>query len=410
MVVARDSRESGGALVRAACRGIHAAGGTAIDTGVVPTPTACIATAHTHACSGIIITASHNPAQYNGYKMIHPSGRLFNAEECAQLYSHVADSAIADHTLHTAAGHPDESFDPVPVHCDAIVAAVDASAIAAAHIRIAVDTINAAAAAVVPSLLQRLGVEYVLVNGDMHGRFAHNPEPRPQHLTQLRDVLASEPTMWAGFAFDPDADRLAPMSERGEEISEEYTLGLAAAAVLPRHPGCIATNLSTSMLVDDIARSCDARVIRTKIGEANVVSAVLSENCVLGGEGNGGVIYPPVSLVRDGLCGCALIVDLMARQTQTISQLTAQWPRYVLAKEKITLDTIDADTAFMRVAEAFPEARRDGTDGLKLSLDGAWIHIRASNTEPILRCYAESSSRHYTDRLVNRTIQAIRHQ
>ncbi len=407
MIVARDSRTTGPELCRAVFRGIHAAGGNVLDIGIAPTPTACVAVEHTHASGGIIITASHNPSQYNGYKMIHSQGRLFNADECKHLYSLISASTVDEESLSNSSAHADQSMDAGIEHRRRILDRIDSNLIRNSQIHIAIDATNGAAPRVYPALLDELQVTCSAINDSPDGNFAHNPEPRPEHLRDLQKLLHADAKMWGGFAFDPDADRLASLSESGDPISEEYTLGFAAANILARKSGCIATNLSTSMLIDDIARSYNSSVIRTIIGEANVVEALRENNCILGGEGNGGVIYPPVSSVRDGLCALALIIELMARTHNTLSQLTQGWPRYYMHKEKITLDGLDADTAIARAASAFPDAAFDTRDGCKMILGNTWVHLRASNTEPILRCYTEAPDARQAQELAAKAIESI---
>jgi phosphomannomutase len=280
--------------------------------------------------------------------------------------------------------------DAVRPHIERIVAAVDVKAIRKARIKVAVDSINGAAGAIFPQLLERLGVEWVGVHNKLDGDFTHNPEPRPEHLQDLSRLLASTDGLWAGFAFDPDADRLALMGERGQSLTEELTLVLALENILGKKKSPVATNLSTSMMVDDVAREFGVRVIRTKIGEANVVEAMAANGCAVGGEGNGGVIYPAVSTVRDGLAAMALILELMAVRNKPAGALAARWPSYFIVKEKIPCGGNNPAALIAGLAGQFKGETTDIQDGFKIIRSYGWVHVRPSNTEPIVRCYAEA--------------------
>jgi phosphomannomutase len=392
IVIGRDTRPTGPALTRAAARGIFAAGGVPVDIGIAPTPTVCVAVPELRANSGIIITASHNPLPYNGYKMVHSSGRLFRGDECEEVYSafkagdYPKNSEFVKH-----GGEPFESADVSSVHIDKILACVDAALIRSKNIRIAVDSINGAAGAVFPKLLSALSVRWEGVNNKLDGDFVHNPEPRPEHLGDLRRLLSGG-GFWGGFVFDPDADRLATMGEAGQEISEEMTLALALQNILSKKADNVATNLSTSMVIDDVAAKYGVAVVRTKIGEAHVVEGMRANRCIAGGEGNGGVIYPAVCMARDGLTGLAVILEEMAKTDKKLYELAMDWPIYYIVKEKIPCVDTDPSVLIGKLNQVFADEKRDMTDGLKIIRDYGWVHLRASNTEPIIRCYAEAKS------------------
>lgn len=397
VAIGRDTRPSGSRLVNACTRGFHAAGARVIDLGVCPTPTVCVATPLTGADIGVILTASHNPAPYNGYKMVHASGRLCNGSECQRVYEQFLEDAGS--ALAGGIGTADSTFDPLPAHIDAICRQIDEPAIRAAGLFIAIDAINGAAAVIVPALLHRLGVRWTGVHTDPSGNFAHDPEPRPEHLKELSSLAAKSEGLWGGFAFDPDADRLAPMGERGEALSEEFTLALALDALFPRTGGPAAVNLSTSMLVDDVARAHKTSIVRSCIGEANVVAAMQASGCPVGGEGNGGVIYPAISTVRDGPAALAVILGHMAASGKRLTQLTSMWPSYSIIKIKIPLRDIHSSQVMVALRSRFSNERTDTLDGLKIVRDYGWVHLRASNTEPILRCYAEAATRQQAQEL-----------
>jgi phosphomannomutase len=405
IVVSRDTRPTGPALAAAICDGITAGGGTAVDIGIAPTPTACVAVQHFRASCGIMITASHNPLPYNGYKMIRAGGRLFTGKECDEVYRAFSrqgtDAAIA------ASGTAAKKKDAIRPHIEKILAAVDVKAIRKARMKVAVDSINGAAGAIFPQLLERLGVEWVGVHNKLDGDFTHNPEPRPEHLQDLSRLLAATSGLWGGFAFDPDADRLALMGEQGQSLTEELTLVLALENILTKIKSPVATNLSTSMMVDDVAREFGVRVVRTKIGEANVVEAMAANGCAVGGEGNGGVIYPAISTVRDGLAAMALVLELMALRGKPVSALAARWPGYFIVKEKIPCGENPAAVITTLIGQ-FKHETIDVQDGLKIIRSYGWVHVRPSNTEPIVRCYAEAVTEKQARELARMVMEKIR--
>ena len=393
VVVGRDTRPSGAILARAAFQGIRAAGGCPVDIGIAPTPTTCVAVQTLRACCGIILTASHNPLPYNGYKMVHPSGRLFSGDECDAVYAefhkgNYPAQSLFDNQPNIAA----ETIDAIDLHIQTILSAVDVAMIKNAHLHIAVDAINGAANAILPRLCEKLGVMWTGINTGLDGNFVHNPEPRPEHLQELSQLLSQKSGFCGGFAFDPDADRLALMGEKGEPISEEMTLALGLENILERKSGPVATNLSTSMVIDDVAKKYGCTVFRTKIGEANVVEGMRAHNCIAGGEGNGGIIYPAISVVRDGPAALALICELMARKKTCLAQLAGKWPVYPIVKEKISSAGCNVQKTIAALAKRFSGEQVDLQDGLKIIRSYGWVHIRPSNTEPIVRCYAEAQS------------------
>ncbi|MBD3318143.1 MAG: phosphoglucosamine mutase, partial [Chitinivibrionales bacterium] len=387
----RDTRPSGAEMAAAVMRGVRLAGGTPVDVGIAPTPTICFAVSHCGAAAGVIITASHNPLPYNGYKMVHGSGRLFSGAECERVYEvfrngdYPAESAFAEEP-----SEPAEAIDAVTPHIERILSAVKVSTVREAGVRVAVDSINGAAGVAFPVLLEKLGVAWRGVHNELDGNFVHNPEPRPEHLTDLAALLAEDNSLWGGFAFDPDADRLAPMAEAGGAMSEEMTFALALENVLERERSDVVTNLSTSMVIDDVAREYGVKVVRTPIGEANVVAAMREGAPAVGGEGNGGVIYPRISTVRDGLTALALIIELMARRRKRLGELAGRWPVYPIIKEKITLGDQPHQEILDKLASRFANETVDRRDGLKIIREYGWVHLRPSNTEPIMRCYAEA--------------------
>jgi len=409
IVVGRDTRASGKVMAEAIFRGIRAAGGVPLDLGIAPTPTTCVCVAALNASSGIIITASHNPGQYNGYKMVHKSGRLYRADECQTVYDAFhRGEYLSSEDYDKFPAIAEKSIDGASIHIEKILKKIDVNIIRRASLRIAIDSINGAAGAVFPQLLEKLSVKWVGVNNKLDGDFVHNPEPRPEHLQGLSDLLKKTPDLWGGFVFDPDADRLATMGENGQEISEEFTLALALDNLLNRKKSPVTTNLSTSMLIDDVGAKYGVNVIRSKIGEANVVEEMEKHDCLYGGEGNGGVIFPEVSSARDGLCAMALILELMAARRKKLTELVSEWPQYSIVKEKLSCEGMDPRVVLKKVDELFPSEKKNRLDGLKIIRDYGWVHLRASNTEPIIRCYAEARSSQQAKQLAEMVLSAAR--
>ena len=408
VLVGRDTRPSGEALVKAAFRGIHCAGGIPVDIGIAPTPTTCFATAHFRAACGIIITASHNPLPYNGYKMVHSTGRLYSGSECEEIYRQFHRGEYpSEKEMLKFSDKPDYVYDAINPHIDKIFSIVDTEVIKNSGIKIAVDSINGAAGIIFPKLCDVLSIKWKGVNNKLDGDFVHNPEPRPEHLSDLAGLLKADPDFWGGFAFDPDADRLATMGEHGEPVSEEMTLVMAIENVLQKEKSDVVVNLSTTMLIDEIARNHGVSAIRTKIGEANVVEGMKHHGACIGGEGNGGVIYPKISTARDGLAGMALIVELMAKTGKRLSELISQWPTYPIIKEKILIDSTKASDVIKNLKHYFQNENLDTQDGLKIIRNYGWVQVRPSNTEPILRCYAEAKTKRQARELADMVINRI---
>jgi phosphomannomutase len=409
VIIGRDTRPSGKEIEKWLCQGIRAAGGIPISIGIATTPTTCFAAKHFGANSGIIITASHNPHPYNGYKPVHSSGRLLNDAESSAIYKEYnAGNYLSDEEFAKFANTPEKiETTAVSAHCNAILKSVDVNLIKSAKIKIAIDSINGAASGAFPELLEKLGVKWEGVNVKLDGDFVHNPEPRPAHLTDLHNLLKSKNNFWAGFAFDPDGDRLVTMGEQGEPICEEMTLALSMMSVLASKKSDVATNLSTSMVIDDVAKNFGVKVIRTKIGEANVVDAIRANNLLLGGEGNGGVIYPAVSMVRDGLVGLALIIECMAKNGKKLTQLTSLYKEYPIVKEKISIDGLNPAEILAKLTKVFANEKIDTQDGLKIIYNDGWVHIRSSNTEPIMRVYAEAITQEKANELAKMVMEKV---
>ncbi len=394
VVVARDTRPSGAAFAAVAAAALCQTGCRVVDLGVCSTPAAKLMVAALGAKGAIIITASHNPAPWNGLKLVRADGVFLNAEEGARVEAlfHAGEFRCA--AAGQLATHDSEAV--VAHHVERIVNYVDAAAIGRAGFKVAVDPCNGTGALVVARLLDALGVEVVLINARPDGDFAHDPEPVPANLVQLGQAVRDHGCA-IGFAIDPDADRVALVNSRGAPVGEDYTLALAVQTVTAQRPGPVVTTLSTSQAVTDAAAMHDCPVLLTAVGEVHVVEKMMAAGAVVGGEGNGGVIVADCGPSRDAAVGLALVLEAMACTGRSLEDLIAALPSYAIDKRKITCTPEQLATALAALRDRYPQAHvHPVRDGSKLYLSGRlecpWIHLRASNTEPIVRVIAESAS------------------
>jgi len=399
VVLGRDTRPSGEMFAAAAAAGLLAAGCEVTQLGVVMTPTAAHAVRSGGYAGGVLITASHNPAPWNGVKFLDARGLAPSASRAAEIAVLRAQRRFGTRT---------QGFKPLRIedqagerHVDAVLAAVEVDTLPLRGLRVVLDSVNGAGCLDTPALLAGLGCELLHLNGEPTGDFAHEPEPVEANLGQLCRAVRQQRAA-IGLAQDPDGDRLAIVDERGTYVGEEYTLALAARSVLSRRPGPVAANLSTSRLIDAIAERYGVPVVRTPVGEANVAAAMLARGCVVGGEGNGGVIDPRISLVRDSLSAMSLVLQLMAATGQTVSQLVADLPRFAMVKQKLECPRERATAAAEAVARAFATERVNRADGTRVDFAEGWVHVRPSNTEPIVRIFAEASDEPTARRLLER--------
>lgn len=393
VVLARDTRPSGAAFAQAAAAALRQTGCRVVDVGACSTPGAKLMVAALAAEGAIIITASHNPAPWNGLKLVRADGVFLNAAEGA----HVEEIFRTGQFRRVASGafEARDANAVVARHVKRIVDYVDADAIRRAGFKVVVDPCNGTGALLAPRLLDALGVEAVLINAWPDGDFAHDPEPVPANLVQLGRVVRANGCA-IGFAIDPDADRVALVDSSGAPVGEDYTLALAVQAVAARRPGPVVTTLSTSQAVTDAAAAHNCPVFLTAVGEVNVVEKMMAERAVIGGEGNGGVIVTQVGPSRDAAVGLALVLEAMARTGQSLEERIAALPRYAIDKRKITCTPAQLDAALAALRTRYPQAYiHPVRDGSKLYLSGRlecpWVHLRASNTEPIVRVIAESA-------------------
>jgi phosphomannomutase len=391
VTIARDTRPSGPMVAHALAAGLLGSGVDVIDLGMVTSPGAYLMTRKLGADAGVIVTASHNPPAYNGIKFLQAKGWGFTADMAAQLKELWQRREFKLQGTE-GIGRESRNSQTHREHTALVLSQVDVKAIAARRFKVVLDSINGAGCVVTPMFLGELGCELAHINSEPTGDFAHEPEPIEANLTGLCDEVRRQKAD-VGFAQDPDADRLVIVDETGRFIGEEYTLALAAAYVLRHRKGKLATNLSTSRMIDDVAAAAGCQVLRSPAGESNVNELMVAEECIFGGEGNGGVIEPRVVYGRNSLVGMAYVLQYMVETGKKLSELVAEIPSYVMLKTKMPAP---ADAA-VRTAQAAKEhfAGRDGAtmderDGLRIDLPEGWVNVRASNTEPIMRIMAEA--------------------
>ncbi len=405
----RDSRPSGCDLAMAVMQGLASAGCRVIDLGVVATPTVGVMIGERGADAGMVVTASHNPTQWNGLKCLDRNGLAPPAADAETIIERYRARPRLDAGPAAPTAEPDRSGNRV--HVARVLAAVDPGRARAAGFRVVLDSINGAGCAAGRSLLEAMGCDLVHMNGEPTGLFAHTPEPIEENLRDLAARTRDEGAA-CGFAQDPDADRLAIVDERGRFIGEEYTLVLAARRLLDlAGGGVLATNLSTSRMLDDLAaRYPGSSVIRTPVGEAHVAGAMQAAGAIIGGEGNGGVIFPPVCWVRDSLSAMALVLDLLAADGRSLGAIVDEMPRYRMLKRKMDLAEAGGRAAIApaldRIAAAFADERVDRTDGVRVDFAEGWVHVRPSNTEPIVRVIAEATTDAAAGALADRVTEA----
>ncbi len=401
VVIGRDSRPSGPAIRNGVAAGLMACGVDVTDLGIVSTPGVSLMTRQLKADGGVMITASHNPIPWNGIKFFRADGIGLFIDQAAALKTiwESGNFAYADPTI---CGKESKNPYTHSRHVDAVLAIVDRTAIAAKRIKVVLDSVNGAGGEATAQLLSKLGAELVHLNARPTGIFPHMPEPTEENLQDLCQEVRRHKAQ-IGLAQDPDADRLALVDENGSYIGEEYTLAICAAATLSRRKGDLAANLSTSRMIDDIAAAAGVKVFRTPVGEANVASRMAAEGCIFGGEGNGGVIDPRVVPIRDSLVGIGIVLGYLAHTGKTLSQIVAEIPRYEMVKTKMECAP-DAAAKLAAAAKKHFSGRAgasfNDSDGLRIDLAEGWVHVRGSNTEPILRIIAEASTRPAAEALI----------
>ena len=375
--------------------------------GIAPTPTVQVVTKELGLDGGIVITASHNPAEWNGLKFIRKDGVFLNEAEAAALiktYESRISPPVPNNTKkNTLSSFYEEKESARSLHLDKVLKNVDVAAIRTKKFKVCIDPVNGAGSKITKELLSSLGCEITSINDDTEIEFQRGPEPLPQNLKALEKIVRSTSSD-IGFAQDPDADRLSIVSDKGTAIGEEYSMALCAAHIFETNKRvkglCAATNLSTSRMIDDIALAHGAQVFRTKVGEVNVSEKIKEKSCIIGGEGNGGVIFPKVGLGRDSLCGIALILEYMAHSGKKISELAALAPKYCMIKDKIEMPENRIADFIELVKQQYQGEKTDTTDGLKIDFSDGWVHVRPSNTEPVVRFIAEGKDLHSVEKVI----------
>ncbi len=403
VVIGRDGRPSGAGFQDVAAAALQQIGCRVLCLGVATTPGVAIMVEARQADGGIVITASHNPLPWNGMKLLRHDGIAPSPDEARAIIGRFESEP--DPALKTIESPP-EDHAIIALHTERILQQIDVDAIRSRRPKVVLDSVNGAGGPETARLFEALGVDLVHLYGEPTGAFAHTPEPTEQNLQGLCGAV-TEHAADLGMAQDPDADRLALVDGQGRYIGEEYTLALCAKRMFQRQPGDAVANLSTSRMIDDVAAETGGTVHRTPVGEANVAQRMKQVHAVIGGEGNGGVIWPVISHIRDSLCGAALVLELLAVSGRSLAEWVQSIRPYVICKEKVPMHPGLAEKAFERVAAAWPEGRADRQDGLRIDLDDGWIHVRPSNTEPIFRIIVEAPTDQAAEALMAMGRQAV---
>ena len=409
VVVGRDGRMSGEMVEALVEQSLLALGIDVIHLGLSTTPTVEMSVVFEKADGGIILTASHNPKEWNALKLLNEKGEFVSGEEGKTILTLAANEDF-NYASVDAMGKIIANSDSLEKHINAILAypLVDVNAIKTANFTVVVDAINSSGAFTVPALLNAIGVSNIKVlNADMTGNFAHNPEPLKEHLTELCSTVVKEKAH-LGIAVDPDVDRLCFVSEDGELFGEEYTLVAVADFILQHKKGSTVSNLSSTRALRDVTEKYGCSYHASAVGEVNVVTMMKNQNAVIGGEGNGGIIVPDLHYGRDALIGIALFLSHLAKSKMTTSALRASYPAYFMSKKKMDLDgSISLEKIFAVLETKFEQYPINKVDGFKIDFEKAWVHLRSSNTEPIIRIYTEAPSQMEADKLANEIIAII---
>lgn len=409
VVIGRDARISGEMVKNLVVGSLQGLGIDVIHLGLATTPTTELAVTHYKADGGIILTASHNPKQWNALKLLNSKGEFLNAEHGAR----VLEIASNDEFMYASVddlGKVKEVTDFLDKHIEEVLSLemVDVHAIRKANFKVAIDAVNSVGGLVIPPLLKALGVENVLeLYCDPTGEFPHNPEPLPEHLGDISNLIVKEKAD-VGFVVDPDVDRLAIVNEDGSMFGEEYTLVAVADYVLSKYPGNTVSNLSSTRALRDVTIQRGGKYFAAAVGEVNVVDKMYEVDAVIGGEGNGGIIYPASHSGRDALVGIALFLSHLAKSGEKCSVLRSRYPSYFMSKNKIELTpTVDVDKLLLKIEEKYSSEEVSTIDGVKIDFSDSWVHLRKSNTEPIIRIYSEAKSEKAAQTLAEDMISAI---
>ncbi|MFN0198278.1 MAG: phosphoglucosamine mutase [Planctomycetaceae bacterium] len=405
VVVSRDGRSTGPLLQHAVFAGLQATGCRVVDAGIATTPTCGVLVQHLNAAAGVQITASHNPPEWNGLKPFSSAGSVFNQEQGQQLL-HILESGAIEYRPWDRLGTIETFTDAAVPHIQRVLPLVDTTAIKARRFRVVLDCNHGSGGVAGPQLLKQLGCDVVVLGGTPDGLFEHQPEPVAENLSGLCDAVRQHHAD-IGFAQDPDADRLAIVDELGRYIGEELTLALSADYVLSHRKGPVVVNGSTSRVTADIAAKYDCPFHRSMVGEAHVCTKMKEVSAILGGEGNGGVIEPKVGYVRDSLVAMAYALAGLTEKNISLSQWVDSLPRYAIVKDKLTCPREKVDVACAALEATFTDAKAQMGDGLRLDWDRQWVQVRASNTEPIIRIFAEAPDADIAQKLCRRAMEVV---
>ena len=407
VVLGRDSRPSGEFVKHIAKGTLLASGCEVVDLDIVPTPTVQLITEILGADAGLVITASHNPVEWNGLKFIDSDGLFFPPEKAEQLFE-LAEAGGFQTVPVESLGKTVVKDNAVEEHINRILKLdyIDVNALKKKKFKVVVDTVNGAGGTIIPELLKALGCSVVGLNLEMTGFFAHNPEPLAENIVELCQAVVKEKAN-LGIAVDPDVDRCALVDEKGIPLSEEYTLTLATKFVLSKKMGNVIINMSTTRAVEEITKYYNCPIFRTPVGEIHVAKLMKEKSAAIGGEGNGGVILPEIHLGRDAPVAVALTLQHLMEFGGTISELRAEMPQYFISKHKINIEGLDPDKILVKLEKIYKGATVNKDDGLKLDFDEYWNHIRKSNTEPIIRIIAEARSEEEADKVCFDVINKI---
>ncbi len=409
VVIGRDARISGEMISQLVSSTLIGLGIDVVDLGLSTTPTVEVMVPHLNADGGIILTASHNPKQWNALKLLNAKGEFVSGDDGAKILS-IAENDDFQFAEVGDLGKYERNEDGIQIHIDKILELplVNAKAIAEKKFKVVIDAVNSTGGISIPPLLDKLGVEYVKLYCEPNGQFPHNPEPLKEHLTDISQKVVEEKADF-GIVVDPDVDRLAIISEDGEMFGEEYTLVAVADYVLRKTPSATVSNLSSSRALRDIAEKHGQKYEASAVGEVNVVTKMKEIGAKIGGEGNGGIIYPELHYGRDSLVGIALFLSHLAEREMKVSELRASYPPYFMGKKKIELTPeIDVDMILEKVEEKYAHEEISTVDGVKIDFENEWVHLRKSNTEPIIRIYTEAPTQEKADNLADRFIKELK--
>ena len=413
VVVGRDARISGPMIHNLVINTLIGLGIDVIDLGLSTTPTVEVAVPLENADGGIILTASHNPKQWNALKLLNEKGEFLNGIEGEKILQ-IADAEAFDFSDVDSLGEITENDAYMDIHIDEVLnlTLVDIAAVKAAKFKVVVDGVNSSGGIIIPKLLALMGVEVVKLYCEPNGHFPHNPEPLKEHLTDISELVVKEKAD-LGIVVDPDVDRLAFICEDGEMFGEEYTLVACADFVLGKTPGNTVSNMSSSRALRDVTNSHNGNYEASAVGEVNVVELMKKNNAIIGGEGNGGIIYPELHYGRDSLVGVALFLTHLANKKMTVSALRSSYPEYYMSKNKIELTPeIEVDAILTAMTEKYKNDSSTSSlstiDGVKIDFAENWVHLRKSNTEPIIRIYTEAATQEKADVLALRIIEEIK--